>query len=59
MAIAIQNNNHKILWDYNNRETISIILYRLQKGVNGMFSTAISCYEDFDMCKHSTKLIFL
>ena len=57
MAIAIQNNNHKILWDYN-RETISIILYR-QKGMNGMFSTAITCYEDFDMCKHSTKLIFL
>ena len=58
MAILIQNNNHKTLWDYNNRETISIILYR-QKGMNGMFSTAISCYEDFDMYKHSTKLISL
>ena len=46
MAIVIQNNNHKTLWDYNNREMISIILYR-QKGMNGMFSTAISCYEDF------------
>ena len=38
---------------YNNRQNlmISIILYTL----NGMFSTAISCYEDFSMCKHSTK----